>query len=88
MDEILDFYYDKDSFQWRESDLYQFLCNHYGLDDILIETLGGMIVVKKHNVVGYVEGDDFITVYESAGELNNKVHKVFLDTIYSIEVLI
>jgi hypothetical protein len=90
MDKILDFHltYDKNHFYWNESSLYYFLSEYYGLCDVLIETSYGMVLVKKYNVVGYIDGDEYITVYESIGELENIVSRVFLDTIYSVEVLL
>lgn len=88
MDKILNFKYDKDNFYWSESSLYYFLCEYYGLCDVLIETSYGMVLVKKHNVVGYTEGDEYLNVYESRGELDKIIYQVFLDTIYSVEVLL
>lgn len=89
-DKILDFNkeYNKDIFKWEESSLYSFLCEYYGICDVLIETFAGMVLVKKYNVVGYVEGNPYITVYESIGELDKVNWVVYLDTIHTIEVLL
>ena len=87
--ESLDFnkYYDKKEFDWVNSDLYHFLCRYYGLEDVLLETCYGMVLVKKYNVVGYNDADDFITIYESSGELDKPLWRVYLSTIYHVEVL-
>lgn len=79
--------YDYYTFKWTESDLYKLLCEYYGIGDVLLETCYGMVLVKKYNVVGYREGNDYITVYESIGELDNVLWRVSLDSIYYVEVL-
>ena len=90
MDKILNFNktYDKDSFKWNESELYNLLCEYYGCCDVLIETFCGMVLVKRYNIVGYVEGNDYFTVYESIGELDKILWNVYLEDIHSIEVLL
>ena len=56
--------------------------------DVLVETVNGMILIKKHNIVGYKENNTYITVYESRGELDKIRCRIELDTIKSIEVLL
>lgn len=86
MDKILDFSknYDENYFYWTDSVLYEFLCEYYMIQDILIETNSGMIIINKYNVVGYTEGNKYITVYESIGELDKIKHRIYLNTIHSV----
>ena len=77
----------REDVKWTDTLLYEFLCKYYGISDVLLETCNGMVLVKKYNVVGHREGDDYINVYESIGELDNLKWRVYLDSIYSVEVL-
>lgn len=90
MDRILDFNkeYQRYGFKWETSSLYQLLCEYYGISDVLIETSYGMIVCKKYNVVGHRFGDDYITLYESIGELDSVISVIYLYDIHSITVLL
>ena len=89
MDKILDFSkeYNKD-FVWSECSLYQLLCEYYMVCDVLVETVNGMVLIKKHNIVGYKQQDNYITVYESRGELEKVKCRINLGSIKSIEVLL
>lgn len=88
--EILDFSetYNPTTFKWDECSLYYLLCEYYGVCDVLIETDYGMILIKKHNIVGHKNNDPFISVYESRGECENSKYIIFLDSIHSISVLL
>lgn len=88
MDKILNFKYVKDEFNWSDSILYEFLSEYYGLYDVKIELDNGEeIIIKKYNVVGNIIGEDYITIYESNGELHKIVGSVSLGNIKSLEVL-
>ena len=64
------FDYDKNIFDWSNSKLYYFLCDHYGLHNVCISLKDGTeIFVEKYNVFGNCEGDDYITLYNNIGEL-------------------
>lgn len=86
LDEIC-FEYDENSFDWINSKLYYFLCDHYGLNpvEIFLNT-GEVILVEKYNVIGYSDGNDFITVYNNIGELN-PVEFIDLDEIKSCKIM-
>lgn len=89
VDKILDFHknYDEDHFYWTDSVLYEFLCNHYMISDVLIETNSGMVIIRKHNIVGYSEGNKYISIYESIGELDKVKYRLYLNTIHSVIAL-
>lgn len=89
MDNILDFNkeYHSTNFKWINSNLFKLLSYYYGLCDVVIETSNGMIIVKKYNVVGYIEGDDFIRVYESNGERDKVKQVIYFDSINNITVI-
>ena len=86
LDEIC-FEYDKDSFDWINSKLYYFLCDHYGLNSVEMSLIDGtIIIVDKYNVIGYSEGNEFITIYNNIGELY-PIEFVGLDEIESCKVM-
>lgn len=90
MDKILDFGndYNGSDFVWSECSLYKLLCEYYMVCDVLIETVNGMVLIKKHNIVGYKQNNNYITVYESRGEMEEVKCNILLDSIKSIEVLL
>ena len=85
LDEIT-FDYDENIFDWSNSKLYYFLCDHYGLHDVLIELKSkGTILVEKYNVIGNREGNNYITVYNNIGELK-PVCYIFLEDIKECKI--
>ncbi len=67
----IDFTYDAMAFDWINSKLYYFLCDHYGLNEVGIVLNDDTIIrVDKYNVIGYIEGNNFITLYNNIGELH------------------
>ena len=88
IDKILKFNYDKNTFDWTNSVLYDFLSEYYGLNDVkMVMSSGDEIIIKKYNVVGGVVGDDYISIYESNGELHKLIRCVNLEHIESLEVI-
>ncbi len=87
VDKILNFSYDRDTFVWTESELFNFLCEYYGTNDILIYLKNGdEIIVKKYNVVGSRLNDDYFLIYDSNGDTKDVI-KVDYEDVEKLEVL-
>lgn len=79
--EEMTFEYDENIFDWSNSKLYYFLCDHYGLHEVKIGLKNNeTILIEKYNVIGNREGNDYITVYNNIGELK-PVCYIFLKDI-------
>lgn len=75
------FTYDENIFDWSNSKLYYFLCDHYGLNQVVIRlNTDEEILIDKYNVIGNREGNDYITVYNNIGELK-PIKYIFLKEI-------
>lgn len=90
-DKLLNFSktYNKNTFDWTNSILYDFLCDHYGLDDVLLKLSDGeTVIIKKYNVCGSVNGESYMKIYESVGELDNPLRIIQLSDILSVTALL
>lgn len=83
----INFNYDENSFDWVNSKIYYFLCDHYGLNNIIMTLNNNQeIFVEKYNVIGNVDGEKYITIYNNIGELI-PLHVVDLNNICSCEIV-
>lgn len=87
VDMLLNFNYDKETFVWSESELFNMLSEYYGFNDIKLYLKDGEeIIIEKYNVVGSINGDDYFSIYNSNGDNDNPIKVDFKD-VARLEVI-
>ena len=84
---LLNFNYDKETFVWSESELFNMLSEYYGFNDIKLYLYDGEeIIIEKYNVVGSKNGDEYFSIYNSNGDNVNPI-KVDFENVKRLEVI-
>lgn len=88
VDVILNFDYDRDTFVWTESELFNFLSEYYGINDVMLYLKNGdEILIKKYNVVGSCLSEDYFLIYNSNGDTKDII-KVYFEDVKKLKAIL
>ena len=75
-------------YNWKDSELYEYLSRHYMLNDLEVTLNDGeKILIKKHNICGSTNKSETLNIYETNGQTTKPIHTLPFKKIQKIKTI-